>query len=152
MRSIPTIDTYTRWADPVRDAAATRLRVASASPLVLVAQWMMAVAAVTAGSMPRPVRRSAVKNVTPRGVGRSCRASTRTSQPLSCSRATTSFPRRPVPPVTRTGEAMGSPYADQPSRGNRDDEHQAGLLSHRRGLDGHLYVRPRQENVTDERP
>ncbi len=76
-----------------------------ASPLVLVAQWMMAAAAVTAGSMPWPVRRSAVKNGTACGVGRSCRASTRTSQPLSCSRATTSFPRRPVPPVTRTGEA-----------------------------------------------
>lgn len=53
---------------------------------------------------------------TPCGMGRSCRASTRTSQPLFCSRATTSFPRRPVPPVTRTGEAMGSPYASQPSR------------------------------------
>ena len=70
---------------------------------------------IVAGSMPWPVRRSAGKNVTPCGAGRSCRASTRTSQPLSCSRATTSVPRRPVPPVTMTGEAMGSPYASQPS-------------------------------------
>jgi hypothetical protein len=38
------------------------LRVASASPLVLVAQWMMAAAPVTAGLMPWPVQ--PLENVT----------------------------------------------------------------------------------------
>jgi hypothetical protein len=50
--SMPTMDTYTWWGEPFRDAAATRLRVASASPRMLVAQWMMAADAVSAGSTP----------------------------------------------------------------------------------------------------
>jgi hypothetical protein len=41
---MPTIDTYTRREEPVRHAAATRLAVAPASSLVLLAQWMMATA------------------------------------------------------------------------------------------------------------
>jgi len=67
---MPTIDTYTRWGQPARNAAATRLRVASASPLMVVAQWMITDAPVTADSVPSPVRRSAVKNATSCGVAR----------------------------------------------------------------------------------
>ena len=64
MWSMPTMDTYTTWGDPALAAAVTRFLVASASPLVLVAQWIMAATALTAGSMPSPVRRSAVKKLT----------------------------------------------------------------------------------------
>jgi hypothetical protein len=40
------MDTYTTWGDPALAAAVTRFLVASASPLVLVAQWIMAATAL----------------------------------------------------------------------------------------------------------
>jgi hypothetical protein len=110
---MPTIDTYTSWGDPARDAAWTRFRVASTSPLLLVAQCTMAAVPSTAAATPSPVRRSPVRYRMPSVASRRCRVSTRTSQPASRSRRTTSRPRRPVPPVTRTGDGMASPVSSR---------------------------------------
>ncbi len=64
MTSMPTMDGCTKCAQPALAAADTRLLVASASPFVLVAQWMMTPAPCMAASMPSPRRRSPVKNAT----------------------------------------------------------------------------------------
>src|SRR5579863_4618508 len=107
---MPTMDGCTKCGEPALAAAVTRFAAISASPLVPVAQLMITPAPRTAASMPSPWRRSPAKNLTCGSVPRWRRASTRTSWPASISRVTTDRPSRPVPPVTRTGDVMGSPH------------------------------------------
>ena len=63
IRSAPTTEMYTRCGAPARDAARTRFRALSSSPLLLPAQCTMISAPSTAASIPSPVARSPVTNV-----------------------------------------------------------------------------------------
>src|SRR5260370_33663558 len=92
---------YTRCRAPARDAARTRFRAFSSSPLLLPAQCTMICAPSTAASIPSPVARSPVTNSIPSPASRLRLLSTRTLQPASRSRGTTRRPSVPVPPVTR---------------------------------------------------
>src|SRR5215218_10224946 len=137
MRSAPTTEMYTRCGAPGCDEAArTRFRVRSASPLLLPAQCTMAATPSTAGSIPSPVARSPVRNRMPSSASRPRRVSTRTSQPASRRRRTTCRPSVPVPPVTRMGDVIV--ICDLLN------------LSHRPGFVGHYYNdTTRRRNVTD---
>src|SRR5215211_7802488 len=57
MRSAPTTEMYTRCAAPARDAARTRFRALSSSPLGLPARCTMVATPSTAGWIPSPVAR-----------------------------------------------------------------------------------------------
>src|SRR6266511_3143280 len=103
IRSAPTTEMYTRCRAPARDAAWTRFRALSSSPVLLPAQCTMISAASTAASIPSPVARSPVTNSRPSPASRLRLLSTRTLQPASRSRGTTRRPSVPVPPVTRIG-------------------------------------------------
>src|SRR5438105_83195 len=94
---------YTRCATPACAAARTRLCALISSPEALPAQCTIVLAPSTAFAIPSPVIRSPVMNSIPSALACSCRLSTRTAHPASRSRATTSRPSVPVPPVTRTG-------------------------------------------------
>src|SRR5262252_4365500 len=114
MWSRPTIETYTRCGVPVRDAAATRRRVASTSPRALVAQCTMAATPFTAASSPFPVLRSPTTYSTPSAASGRRRVSTRTSRPASRSPQAIRRPRRPVPPVTSTCSVIAPPSVAGP--------------------------------------
>src|SRR5580698_10013550 len=104
---------YTRCGfPPLAVAASTRLLVASASPLLSLAQCTIAQTPSTAGWMPVPATRSPVTTSTPSAAARDRgprRLSTRTSRPASPSCWTTSRPSVPVPPVTKIGEVVAPP-------------------------------------------
>src|SRR3984893_605551 len=102
MRSAPTTAMYTRCRTPARDAAPTRFRALSSSPLEPPAQCTTVLTPATAASIASPVARSPVTNSTPSPDAWLCRLSTRTSHPASRRRGTTCPPSVPVPPVTRT--------------------------------------------------
>src|SRR2546426_12387643 len=102
IRSAPTTEMYTRCRTPARDAAPTRFRALSSSPLELPAQCATVLTPATAASIPSPVARSPVTNSTPSPDAWLCRLSTRRSHPASRRRGTTCPPSVPVPPVTRT--------------------------------------------------
>src|SRR5215208_2834896 len=142
MRSAPTTEMYTRCAAPARDAARTRFRALSSSPLGLPARCTMVSTPSTAGWIPSPVARSPVTNSMPLPDSWLRRLSTRTSQPASHRRRTTRLPSVPVPPVTRMGDVVMAPpnmiALLQVSLLNRDGGHtQVSILislSHRPGF------------------
>src|SRR5919199_2013678 len=115
MRSAPTTEMYTRCGSLICDEAARRrLRVRSASPLLLPAQCTMAATPSTAGSIPLPVAKSPVRNCTPSLASWLRLLSTRTSQPAPRRRRTTWRPSVPVPPVTRMGDFIAPPNLAAP--------------------------------------
>src|SRR5579859_1482076 len=101
MRSAPTTEMYTRCRTPVPDAARTRLRVFSSSPVALPAQCTMISTPFTAASIPSPVARSPLTNSIPSPASRLLLLSTLTLQPAFSSLGATWRPSVPVPPVTR---------------------------------------------------
>src|SRR6266545_4530892 len=88
IRSAPTTERYTRSRAPARDAARSRVRALSSSPLLLPARRTMISAPSTAASILSPVARSPVTNSMPSPGARLRRLSTRTLQPASRSRGT----------------------------------------------------------------
>src|SRR6266536_3436300 len=108
-RSAPTTEMNTRWRVPLRDAAWTRLRALSSSPLRLPAQCTMISAPSTAAAIPSPVARSPVTYSIPSAAWRVRRLSTRTLQPVSRRRGTRRRPSVPVPPVTKMVDDMAPP-------------------------------------------
>src|SRR6266700_3032645 len=101
--SAPTTEMYTRCRTPARDAARTRCRALSSSPLVLPAQCTMISVPSTAASIPSPVARSACTHSAPgqSSPGLARRLIPRTGYPAALNCFTTRRPSLPAPPVTR---------------------------------------------------
>src|SRR5215208_4092336 len=172
IRSAPTTEMYTRCLALNVDAARTRFRVLSSSPLRLPAQCTMVPTPSTAAPIPLPAARSPVTNSMPSAASWCLRLSTRTSQPASRRRGTTSRPSVPVPPVTRMGDVMAGLFirdcmislrswssgvfalnwrGERPRVSILISFSHRDLLSHRQGFFRHYYDGTRQKDVTDGR-